>query len=277
MPRPPLRVVVKLGGSVITDKRGDRPRIRRKVLSRLAAELATAPRGRVVGVVHGAGSFGHGPVQRAGIHKGVRTVARRLAWAEIQVLQNELDAVVCRALIQAGLPAVPCQPSATAIMEGGRLAHLDDAALRQLAARRMVPVVYGVPAVDSSRGCAILSGDVLAPELARSLGASLLLLGTDVDGVFTSDPRRDPAARRLEVVTPGTWRDGAAPGGSASTDVTGGMRGKVAALLGHLGEGLDARILDITRPGALTRALRGGRLGTLVTGGARRGGARPGR
>ncbi len=262
---PKLQAVVKLGGSVITDKRGDRPRIRRKALARLAEELASAPRGRVVGVVHGAGSFGHGPVLRSGIQKGVRTPAQRLAWAEIQVLQNELNVVVCRALIAAGLPAVPHQASASAVMDARRLAHLDDTALRELGARHMIPVLYGVPAADRAQGCSILSGDVLAPALARILGADLLVLGTDVDGVFTADPRLDPDAKPLCRITPQTWPQVAdSLGPATSKDVTGGMRGKVSALLIHAQNGLHARIIDITRPGHLAQALRGANVGTLI-------------
>ncbi len=264
------KVIVKLGGSVVTDKQGDRPRIRRKVLARLAEELASAPRGRLVGVVHGAGSFGHGPVLRAKIHRGVRTPAQRLAWGKIQVLQNELNAAVCRALLQAGIPAVPCQASAAAVMADRRLVHLDDAALIELSSRRMVPVLYGVPAADREQGCSILSGDVLAPELALSLGADLLLLGTDVDGVYDVDPRSNPDASPLGKITPGTWPELAAGlGGAASKDVTGGMRGKVSALLDYVQKAQDpalsARIIDINRPGRLAEALRGAKIGTLVT------------
>ena len=68
--------VVKLGGSVITDKRGDRPRVRHALLRRLATELAS---GGVAAVVHGAGSFGHGPVKRSGLHEGLRSDVQRLA------------------------------------------------------------------------------------------------------------------------------------------------------------------------------------------------------
>ncbi len=260
------RLVVKLGGSVITDKRGDRPRIRRQTLSRLAGELAAAPRGRIVAVVHGAGSFGHGPVLRAGIHRGARTRAQRLAWAEIQVRQNELDAAVCLALQQEGLPAVPCQPSALATLRGGGLEHFHDGAVRALVAQGMVPVLYGVPAADQRQGCAILSGDVLAPELALRLGASRLLLATDVDGVFDADPHRDPNAQRFTNISGDNWADvEAAIGGSRSADVTGGMRGKLERLLHYTARGgFEARILDARQPGRLRDALRGRPVGTLV-------------
>lgn len=258
-------IVVKLGGSVITDKRGDRPRIRRKVLDRLASELAEIPRGELRAVVHGAGSFGHGPVFRAGIHKGARTQSQRLAWAEIQVLQNELNAAVCRALQRAGLPATPCQASASAVLDRGRLQHLDDRAIGLLVEAKMLPVLFGVPAVDRSRGCAILSGDVLAPELAVRLGARQLVLGTDVDGVYTADPRQNPEATRFNRITPASWAVvERALTGAAGKDVTGGMRGKVAELLALVGNGISARIVDIRIPGRLLEAVRGKGVGTLI-------------
>lgn len=265
-PPAPERVVVKLGGSLITDKRGDRPRIRRQTLERLARELAAAPRGALVAVVHGAGSFGHGPALRAALHEGARTPAQRLAWAEIQVLQNELDAAVCRALQGAGIPAVPCQPSAAAVLSDRRLASFYDDALRALAAQGLVPVLYGVPAADLEQGCAILSGDLLAPLAAHRLGAARLVYATDVDGVFDADPRRNPAARRIPVITPATWPEVAARlHGSGSVDVTGGMRGKLEELLAQVARhGLTARILDGNRPGRLSAALHGRPVGTLV-------------
>ncbi len=261
-------LVVKLGGSVITDKRGDRPRIRRQVLARLAAELAQAPRGKLLAVVHGAGSFGHGPVLRAGIHRGARTSAQRQAWARIQVLQNELDAEVCRALQEAGIPATPCQASAAAVLDDRQLAAFWDDAVRGMVAERLVPVLYGVPAVDRRQGCAILSGDVLAPELAARLGAARLVLATDVDGVFDADPHRDAAARPFPRVTPANWAEvEAALGGSRAADVTGGMRRKLKELLGYVGRhGFQARIVDANQPGRLRDAVRGRAVGTLVQG-----------
>lgn len=263
----PPRTVVKLGGSLVTDKRGDRPRIRRQTLARLAAELAAAPRGCLVAVVHGAGSFGHGPALRSALHEGARTPSQRLAWAEIQVLQNELDAALCRALQGAGIPAVPFQPSSAVVLSGRRLASFFDEALLGLADQGLVPVLYGVPALDLEQGCAILSGDLLAPEIARRLGAPRLLYATDVDGVFTADPRGDPRAARIPRITPASWPSVEPTlGGSGSLDVTGGMRGKLASLLEQVARhGLTARILDGNRPGRLLAALRGRPVGTLVT------------
>ena len=259
------RVVVKLGGSVITDKRGDRPRIRRRVLARLAGELGAASHGHVRGIVHGAGSFGHGPVLRSGIHRGARTAAHRLAWAEIQVLQNELNAAVCRALQRAGLPAIPIQASAMALLEDGKLIAYQDGAIRHLGEQSMIPVLYGVPAGDRARGCAILSGDVILPELAVSLGVDHLILGTDVNGVFTADPRQDRAARQIPRITPSTWSTVQHTiGGASSTDVTGGMRGKVETLLSWVDRGLTSRIIDLNRPGQLAEALGGKAVGTLI-------------
>ncbi|MFQ5350226.1 MAG: uridylate kinase, partial [Thermoanaerobaculia bacterium] len=70
--RPLPLTLIKLGGSLITDKR--RPgRSRRQVIARLAGEIAAAagrrPGGLIVG--HGRGSFGHPAAARHGVHRGV--------------------------------------------------------------------------------------------------------------------------------------------------------------------------------------------------------------
>jgi isopentenyl phosphate kinase len=268
-----IPTVLKLGGSVITYKNDVRLRVRRTRLAALAAQLAAVPPARrPLALVHGAGSFGHQIVARTRIHKRVKTASHRLAWAETQILQNELDAAVCRALVAAGLPAVPCQPSATARMQGGRLQAIDLRAVQALVAQGLLPVLYGVPAVDEQGGCGILSGDQLAPVLAAALKAPLVLHGTDVDGVYASaaPPAADArgAPRRAVVlahIDRRTWPQvKKALRGSRSTDVTGGMAAKVGNLMDWAQKGISARIFNATRPDALRRALMGEPLGTAV-------------
>ena len=145
---------------------------------------------------------------------------------ETQRLQYELDAIV-RLLLAAGLPAMPVQASATAVLEDGALVHLDTSALGVLLDQGLVPVLYGVPAVYRTRGCAILSGDVIAPHVAHALGLGRLVHATDVDGIYSADPRADPLGALFHVHR-GNWAEVSARlAGSRSVDVTGGMARKV--------------------------------------------------
>ncbi len=265
------RSVLKIGGSVITDKAAGKPTLRRERLEAIVAELAALPADvRPVALVHGAGSFGHLIVAETRIHERVETAQDRLAWAMTQVLQNELNAAVCRALIEAGIPALPLQASAAAVMANGRLDETFSAPIMGFVDQGLVPVLYGVPAFDRSGRsgagpCSILSGDLLAPWLAKVLGCDQVVYGTDVDGVYDQDPRVHPQANHVERIDRHNWeviRRGL--GGASTVDVTGGMAAKVEELVGWAKQGISSRIVDATKPGRLASALSGGSVGTLI-------------
>jgi glutamate 5-kinase len=188
---------------------------------------------------------------------------------ETQRLQYELAAIVTRHLLAAGLPGMPVQASATAVLRGGTLEHLDPTAVALLVEQGMVPVLYGVPAVDREQGCAILSGDVIAPHVAHALGCDRLLHATDVDGIFTADPRTDPGAVRIpRVARVNADEVRARLGGSTAIDVTGGMATKLGELLAWAERGLVSRLIDARVPGRLAAALMDEPVGTLVDWGA---------
>jgi isopentenyl phosphate kinase len=258
-------VLLKLGGSVITDRAAEYPKLRTAALTRLAQEIAAARVERLI-VVHGAGSFGHPIVARTGIDKGVRDLRGRLAWAETQCWQNVLNVEIAATLGRAGLPAIPLQPSAVAVMEDGKLRRLDLTVLRGLLEAGMIPVLFGTPAWDRKRACSILSGDVLAPYLVHRLGFDFVVHATDVDGVYDADPHADPDAQPVPVVNRKTWLlVRRALRRSAAIDVTGGMLSKAGELVRWAKRGVRGRIVDANAPGRVRDALRGRSVGTLVT------------
>ena len=85
-----------------------------------------------------------------------------------------------------------------------RIVHIDDQRIRaDLAAGRVV-VVAGFQGVDEDGNITTLGrggSDTTAVALAAALGARECQIHTDVDGVYTTDPRVVPEARRLEVLT----------------------------------------------------------------------------
>ncbi len=199
MPTQTPLTILKIGGSVITDRKDERPRLRGRRLARISREIAEGWRpeeSRLI-IIHGAGSFGHPIVRRTGIDRGVSDGPQRIAMAETQRLQNELSIHVARHLLRVGVPAFPCQPSASAIMEAGDLVSMDTGALEGLLQTGLVPVLNGVPAYDRVQGCSILSGDEIAGFLYSRLGGERILHGTDVKGIYTADPSQDPKATFL--------------------------------------------------------------------------------
>jgi glutamate 5-kinase len=71
--------------------------------------------------------------------------------------------------------------------------------------------------------------DRLAAQVASMAGADVLVLLSDVDGLYTANPRLDPTARRLDVVTRVTPEIEAMAGGTGSALSRGGMKTKIMA------------------------------------------------
>ena len=260
--------ILKIGGSVITEKAASQPRLNEDALFRIAEEIASVgPDHWPAVLVHGAGSYGHVIVARTRFCEHLEDRRALVDWGETQRLQSELSNSVVAALLERGVPAIPVQASAVAILEGGRVADFHVRVIEEYVRRGLVPVLGGVPAVDLVEGCSILSGDVIAPSTAWRLGIRRVLFGTDVPGVFDADPRSNVRARLIRVVHPGNWEEiRPALAGSGATDVTGGMAGKVSGLLEWARRGIESLIFDATAPGAVAAALRGERAGTRVTG-----------
>ncbi len=267
----PARVtLVKLGGSLITDKR--RPgRARRSVIARLAGEIAATAAGRTGGLIvgHGSGSFGHPAAARHGVHRGVGTGSSkrgRLAGvAETQARAAALHRLVVEALLAAGAAPFSLAPSSFMSASAGRPVGLAIEPLLQALDGGLLPLTYGDVVLDRRQGSTICSTETVFRALVHALRrrgrvvARALWLG-ETEGVW------DSRGELVEQVTAANLRRTlAAAGGSAGTDVTGGMRHRLETAAALAGLGVDSWILDGRVPGRLTRALVGKRVpGTHV-------------
>jgi glutamate 5-kinase len=112
--------------------------------------------------------------------------------------------------------------------------------------------------------------DFLAAQLAVLVGAELLVLLTDIDGLHSADPRIDPGAQLIRDVHDLAELEGLKIGDSTSPLGSGGMRSKVLAAEVAGAAGIAAVICSGVRPGALEAALAGEPEGTRFhPGGAR--------
>ncbi|HWQ16202.1 MAG TPA: isopentenyl phosphate kinase [Roseiflexaceae bacterium] len=264
---------VKLGGSVITDKtRPETPDL--VAIARLAEELRAAldaePTLRVI-LGHGSGSFGHVYARRYGVHLGLAPGGDWRGFALTAAAALRLNRHVVDALLAAGVPALALQPSASLRAAGGTLASWDTWALERALEHGLLPVVHGDVAFDTSQGSAIISTEQLLLHLAATPSlrpARIVLVGEA--GVFTADPRLDPAAVRIpRIDATNIERVLAGAGGSHGVDVTGGMRGKVELMwqLVRGAPGLRVQLIG-PEPGLLARALLGQAEGEGTTIGA---------
>lgn len=248
-------IVVKVGSSTVTD---DSLRLRRRLLAGLAADVAELVHGcrRVILVSSGAIACGQHVL---GVGERPRLVPALQATSAVG--QGRLFAHYERLFADHELTAA--QVLLTSDDFARRSSYLNArSTLRRLLEWGVVPVVNenDTTATDEIR---FGDNDVLAAQVAIMLRAEMLVLLTDQDGLFTGDPRRDPAPRLVERVSH--------PRELARLDVgkgslrgAGGMRSKVAAALMAGAANVTTVIANGSRPGVLAAAAYGQPVGTVV-------------
>ncbi|MBQ3134104.1 MAG: glutamate 5-kinase [Clostridia bacterium] len=109
--------------------------------------------------------------------------------------------------------------------------------------------------------------DTLAAIVAKCVGADLLVLLTDIDGLYTADPHTDPTATLISEVHAVTPELMAAAGGRGSKLGTGGMVTKLKAAQMANAAGVDMIIANGSKPEALYTIAEGGAVGTRFVAG----------
>lgn len=237
-------VLIKLGGSVITDK--SKPEsFRRAVARRLITEIAKAE--VPVVLFHGAGSYGHPQAEQWGLAEPPITGKKLDGVAETLGSVTRLHGEMLGIAATAGLRPVSVPMHALAEADGGLLSDVPMDLIDDLLANGCMPVLHGTMVRDASDGWALVSADRLMAAVAGELEPRLAVFVTDVDGVL------DDAGALVPEVTIDHDVAVAAENGA---DVTGSMRGKVAAALEVAGA-CPTVILNGNERGRLLDALKG--------------------
>ena len=105
--------------------------------------------------------------------------------------------------------------------------------------------------------------DTLGAIVAKGAEADLLILLTDIDGLYTADPRQDPEAKRIPVVEEITEEILGVAGGKGSALGTGGMATKLNAAGLCRDAGISTVIANGADPAILYDILEGKQVGTL--------------
>ena len=113
---------------------------------------------------------------------------------------------------------------------------------------------------------AVGDNDTLGALVAVSVRAELLIVLTDIDGLYTSDPRKDADARLIPEVHEITQEMQAGAGGGGSKLSTGGMATKLVAAGICMEAGTDMIIVNGARPEILYDVLDGKPVGTRFIG-----------
>lgn len=138
--------------------------------------------------------------------------------------------------------------------------------IRELIAAGVVPIVNENDAValDEVLASRIGENDSLSAYVANLIDADLLVLLTDVDGLYDRDPRLHPDARLLDRVERIDTAVEAMAGGAGTQMGTGGMATKLQAARIATQGGVDVAVVNGHTPGILERVAHRQPTGTLM-------------
>jgi uridylate kinase len=178
------RVIVKLSGEALTGPEGFG--IHQPTIDRIAADLRAAhAAGAAVGIVVGGGNLFRGvEVSERGVSRPTGDAMGMLATVmNALVLEAALEraGVAARTLSALAMPAV-CET------------YSRQRALKYLRERRILVLAAGT-------GNPFFTTDTAAVLRASELGCDAVLKATDVDGVYSADPKKDAHARRFDRLT----------------------------------------------------------------------------
>jgi isopentenyl phosphate kinase len=234
-----MEYVLKIGGSVLTDKETERKLS--EDFSDILETVSEHPQGVIV---HGAGSFGHPPAERHGLKHGSREGVM-----EVHSAVKELNARVVEELRDMGLKALPIHP-----LSAGYRAPETNLMVKQVLHMNQegfTPVIHGDGVVTEGKGFTVISGDEIVPLIEEQAGTERIGFCTSEPGVLDENG---------EVIKEVDSLEDFHEHGTEGIDVSGGMRNKLEKIFEY---GIDARIFGDED---LKDFLEGEEVGTLVRG-----------
>lgn len=263
----PRRLVVKVGTSTVTHPSGALDLRNMEALVRVLSDLSGSG-WQVVLVTSGAIAVG---AARLGLSR--RPDALRMKQAAAAVGQCRMMHIYDKLFAEYNRTMAQILLTGGDVKDPARSAHLR-ATFSALLELGVIPVVNENDSVSSDEietGAHKVLGDndTLSAMVAALCGAELLVLLSDIDGLYTADPRTNPSARlltRVEALTPEIME---MAGGAGTWRGTGGMATKLSAAKTAMAAGCDMVITNGARPGGLYDITAGRPVGTRFVGSPR--------
>lgn len=258
-----MRIVVKVGTSTLAHS-GGRLNIRRvELLCKVLSDMKNAGC-QVVLVSSGAIGMGVGKLGLAGRPQDMpgKQAAAAVGQCELMYTYDKLFGEYNHTVAQILL-------TADDIRDENRSRHVHDT-LEKLLSWGVLPIVNENDAVaidEIGVHTTIGENDSLSAIVAQLVSADLLVLLSDIDGLYTADPRKDPNATLIPVVEEITPEILALAGGTGTSLGSGGMATKLKAAQLASAAGIDMVIANGEQPEQLYALLEGKNIGTRFLGG----------
>ena len=249
-----MRIVIKIGTSTLTHA-GGRLNIRRtEEICKVISDLKNAG-AEIILVSSGAIGMGTGKLNLASRPQDMPTKQAAAA-----VGQCELMYTYDRLFSQYHHTVAQMLITASDIKSEERHRNFS-VTLSRLLELSCIPIINENDTIATDE-IAVGDNDTLAAIVATSAKADLLILMSDIDGLYTADPHKDPGARLITEVHTLDASVMALGGGAGSERGTGGMKTKLAAAELCTEAGCDMIIMNGVEPTLLYDAVEGKPVGT---------------
>lgn len=248
------RIAVKIGTSTLTYENGKLNIRRMEALVRVLSDIKNSGKD-VVLISSGAVSAG---ASRLGLEIRKRTTEEKQALAAVG--QPELMRMYERMFSQYGHTVAQILMTKDVVDDPRRL-ELIRGTFAMLFRLGCVPIVNENDSV-SCEGVKFGGNDTLSAYVAIVSEADILINLSDIDGLYSADPRKDPNAELISEVKAVTDEIMAIAGGTGSSLGTGGMETKLKAARISCEAGIPMIIMNGSDPSKLYTAISGKRIGT---------------
>ncbi|MFH1256753.1 MAG: isopentenyl phosphate kinase [Candidatus Diapherotrites archaeon] len=252
-------IILKIGGSVCTEKDENRLQAKEETIRRIAREIKEAreKKGFKLILVHGAGPFGHKLVEEYGINEGLKSEKDFQGYKKTQESVKGLNEIFLKIFAEEGVELETVVPHENIRQKAKKIINFNITPIRSLLEKGKIPTLYGDMVPDEEMKGSVVSGDAIIAFLAKELEPEKVLVGTDVDGIFTADPKADKKAKLVEMIDKTNFENVLKKVEEAKTvDVTQGMKGKLLKLRETL-RGTKALIFNANIEGNIRKALQG--------------------
>lgn len=248
-------ILIKLGGSLITDK--SKPFTAQvDIIRRLGKEIKEAGKkfnGKII-IGHGSGSFGHIVAAKYKTQDGIINKKSINGLALVADVAIQINRIVIQNFLKVGLPVFSLAPASFLTAEDKNLKKSFTKPFYHLLKIGLIPVIYGDVILDQKRGCCIFSAEktlnILAKNLKKQFNILKIIHCGNTNGVY------DVNGQTIPVITKKSFQKfQKAIGKSGAIDVTGGMRHKVKESLEIAQSGIFSLIINGEKPGNLKKAI----------------------
>ncbi len=261
-------IFVKLGSSIIADIDNERT-LNIKSISRSLNEIISAKIKNDFNIIigYGSGSYTHIPAFKYKLNEGLKYKDSRIGALIACNLAKKLNFLIVEEAIKLGIELCPFSPSSFAYADNDILIEGEMNNIDKAIDSGFIPIVYGDVLFDKTKGITIASTEKVLSFMAHYFKPNRIIIATDVDGVFTSNPMLDTTAKIIKDIDNSNIDDvlgNIKNEANKPYDVTGGMKTEVSDLYNMVKDvtiesdhKCEGYIINGNREGILNRTLRG--------------------